>query len=81
MIATMMIPTPLNPKNHGDSNAVGFGGKKSAAYSFRFSRRTVGVILFAIAGVLLVVSLVSMAKTAAVNKNMIRTRHRASSRP
>ena len=67
MIATMMIPTPLNPKNHGDSNAVGFGGKIRSLF-VPFSRRTVGVILFAIAGVLLVVSLVSMAKTAAVNK-------------
>lgn len=60
-------PDTVESKNHGDSNAVGFGGKIRSLF-VPFSRRTVGVILFAIAGVLLVVSLVSMAKTAAVNK-------------
>lgn len=57
----------VESKNQGDSNEVGFGGKIRSLF-VPFSRRTVGVILFAIAGVLLVVSLVSMAKTAAVNK-------------
>ncbi len=60
-------PDTVESKNQGDSNAVGFGGKIRSLF-VPFSRRTVGVILFAIAGVLLVVSLVSMAKTAAVNK-------------
>ena len=59
-------PDTVESKNQGDSNAVGFGGKIRSLF-VPFSRRTVGVILFAIAGVLLVVSLVSMAKTAAVN--------------
>lgn len=59
-------PDAVESKNQGDSNAVGFGGKIRSLF-VPFSRRTVGVILFAIAGVLLVVSLVSMAKTAAVN--------------
>ena len=60
-------PDTVESKNQGDSNAVGFGGKIRSLF-VPFSRRTVGVILFAIAGVLLVVSLVSMAKTAALNK-------------
>lgn len=60
-------PDTVESKNQGDSNAVGFGGKIRSLF-VPFSRRTVGVILFAIASVLLVVSLVSMAKTAAVNK-------------
>lgn len=59
-------PDTVESKNQGDSNEVGFGGKIRSLF-VPFSRRTVGVILFAIAGVLLVVSLVSMAKTAAVN--------------
>ena len=56
----------VESKNRVVSNASGFGGKIRSLF-VPFSRRTVGVILFAIAGVLLVVSLVSMAKTAAVN--------------
>ena len=58
----------VESKNRVVSNVSGFGGKIRSLF-VPFSRRTVGVILFAIAGVLLVVSLISMAKTAAANNN------------
>lgn len=55
-------------RRYEPQHAASFGEKLRGLF-VPFSRRTVGVILFAVAGVILVISLISMAKTAAANKH------------